>query len=182
MNHGNWKEMSSHPTNIANCTPHADKRLHGVHLARYVKSALELERCVVSAALKVILSHKIQQQRQQQHNSAIPPPQHPWGRFAHFGAKISGMFQNMRQIKNKPPVYHMQSWKQKWMREGKNRKKTKTENDPSEDYTSRRLNQSIQCWFGWIYPPLERLLELTLRPLHDVYGWRGGKISHFKCF
>lgn len=56
--------------------------------ARYVKSALELERCVLSAALKVILSHTIQQQRQQQHNSAIPPPQHPWGRFAHFGAKI----------------------------------------------------------------------------------------------
>lgn len=103
--------MSSHPTNIANCTPRADKRLHGVHLGEICSQvpALELERCVVSAALKVILSHTIQQQRQQQHNSAIPPPQHPWGRFAHFGAKISGTFQNMRQIKNTPPVYHMQS-------------------------------------------------------------------------
>lgn len=145
--------------------------------ARYGKSALELKRRVVSAGLKVILSHMIQQQREQQHNSAIPPPHHPWGRFAHFGAKISGTFQNTRQMKNTSPVYHMQSWKQKWMREGKNKNRKR----PFGGLQIPTV-KSIHPVLGWIYPPLDRLREPTLRPLCMMSTVGGGKISHFKCF
>lgn len=82
-------------------------------------------RCVISHAIEMMLSHTIQQQQrrwQQQHKSAIPPLQHP---SALFGAKTSERFQNTRQIKTTPPVYHMQSCK-KEMDMGRKRNKIKT--------------------------------------------------------
>lgn len=181
MNHGSWKEMSSHPTNIANCTPHADKRLHGVHLARYVKSALELERCAVSAALKVILSHTIQQQRQQQHNSAIPPPQHPWGRFAHFGAKSLGRFKTWGKLKTRRQfttckVENRNGWG-----------KGKTEKNKNRKRPFRGLHIPP---FKWIHPVLiwmnlsSSWASPRTNPEAPAWCLRlvGGKISHFKCF
>lgn len=156
MYHGNWKELSSHPTMVANSTAQAQERLYSVHLLRSLKWVVELE----YVYCRRILEPYNPAAAGDDNNNIILPFLSP--RIARgdllFGAEISKMFQNTRQIKTTPPVYHMLSWKKKEMGKSREKKQTKKKrlkirNHCFEDCIFSPF-KSIQPKVRWIYAPL----------------------------